>query len=43
MPATVEERLRCSRITFLASRTNTVLSIPTIFLMIAGAHGANIV
>lgn len=43
VPAPVDERLRCSRITFLASRTNTVLSVPTIFLMIAGAHGADII
>lgn len=34
-----EERLRCARITFLASRTNTVLSVVTIVLMVAGAHG----
>ncbi len=34
-----EERIRCSRITFLSSRTNTILSVPTIFFMIAGAHG----
>lgn len=35
-----DERIRCSRITFLSSRTNTMLSFPTLFLMIAGAHGA---
>jgi uncharacterized membrane protein len=40
--APVEERLRCSRITFRASRTNTVLSVPTMFLMVAGAHGAQL-
>ncbi|MBU2580642.1 MAG: hypothetical protein KJ622_02840 [Alphaproteobacteria bacterium] len=34
------ERLRCSRVTFLSSRMNTVLSVVTIMLMIAGAHGA---
>jgi uncharacterized membrane protein len=33
------ERLRCARITFLSSRVNTVLSIVTLTLMIAGAHG----
>lgn len=33
-----EERLRCTRITFLSSRTNTILSIPTVFFMVAGAH-----
>jgi len=37
--ASVEERMRCSRITFLSSRTNTILSVPAIFLMVAGAHG----
>lgn len=38
LPATVEERLRCSRITHLSSRTNTMLSIPLLFFM-AGSHG----
>ena len=38
--APVEERLRCARITFLASRANSVLSVPTLILMVAGAHGA---
>lgn len=42
IPAPVEERLRCSRITFLSSRVNSVLSVPTLFLMIAGAHGVNL-
>ncbi len=42
VPAPDEERLRCSRVTFLSSRVNTVLSVPTIFLMIAGAHGADV-
>ena len=37
--APTEERLRCARVTFLASRTNTVLSVATLVLMIAGAHG----
>jgi len=37
--APVEQRLRCSRITFLSSRTNTILSFPALFLMIAGSHG----
>jgi uncharacterized membrane protein len=36
--APVEERLRCSRITFVSSRVNTVLSVVAIFCMIAGAH-----
>lgn len=39
IPATDEERIRCSRITFLSSRTNTILSIATMFFMISGAHG----
>jgi uncharacterized membrane protein len=38
--ADTEERLRCSRITHLSSRTNTMLSIPTLFFMVAGSHGA---
>jgi uncharacterized membrane protein len=38
-PATVDERLRCSRITHLSSRTNTMLSIPLLFFMAGGAHG----
>jgi uncharacterized membrane protein len=37
--APLEERVRCSRITFLASRTNTILSIPLLFFMAAGGHG----
>lgn len=36
--ATTAERLRCARITFLSSRVNTVLSIVTLVLMVAGAH-----
>lgn len=43
VPATAEERIRCSRITFLSSRTNTVLSFPTLFFMISGAHGHSLV
>lgn len=39
-PASLPERARCARITFLSSRTNTILSLPTVLLMIAGAHGA---
>jgi hypothetical protein len=37
--APIAERLRCARITFLSSRVNTVLSIATLVLMVAGAHG----
>jgi len=39
VPASDEERIRCSRITFLSSRTNSILSIATLFFMISGAHG----
>jgi uncharacterized membrane protein len=39
VPASDEERIRCSRITFLSSRTNSILSIPTLFFMVSGAHG----
>lgn len=39
VPATVDERLRCSRITHLSSRTNTMLSIPLLFFMAASSHG----
>ena len=38
VPAPLEERVRCSRVTFLAARTNTMLSIPMLFLMAAGPH-----
>lgn len=40
VPATLEERVRCARITFLSSRTNTMLSIPLLFFMAASQHGA---
>lgn len=39
VPASTEERLRCTRVTFLASRANTILSFPTLAFMVAGAHG----
>ncbi|MBV5325774.1 MAG: urate hydroxylase PuuD, partial [Rhodospirillaceae bacterium] len=39
VPAPHEERVRCSRVTFLSARINTMLSIPLLFLMVAGAHG----
>ncbi|MBV1787525.1 urate hydroxylase PuuD [Marinobacterium sp. D7] len=39
VPAPLEERVRCSRITFLASRSNTILSMPLLFFMAAGSHG----
>ncbi|HZP87939.1 MAG TPA: urate hydroxylase PuuD [Burkholderiales bacterium] len=40
VPASVEERMRCARVTFLSSRTNTMLSIPLLFLMASSHHGA---
>lgn len=39
VPASHKERVRCSRVTFLSARVNTLLSIPLLFLMVAGAHG----
>lgn len=39
-PATDEEKVKARRIAFLASRTNTMLSIPMLFFMAAGAHQA---
>ncbi len=42
VPASNEERIRCSRVTFLSSRTNTVLSLPLTFFMIAGSHGLSL-
>ncbi|MES2113660.1 MAG: urate hydroxylase PuuD [Pseudomonadota bacterium] len=39
VPAPVAERLRCARISHLSSRTNTMLSVPLLFFMAAGAHG----
>lgn len=41
-PATLEERIRCSRITFLSSRTNTILSFPVLFLMAFAGHGLHL-
>jgi uncharacterized membrane protein len=38
-PASIDERLRCSRITHLSSRTNTMLSVPLLFFMATGSHG----
>lgn len=37
-PATPEEKTRAARIAFLASRTNTVLSIPMLFFMASSGH-----
>lgn len=38
VPAPVDERIRCSRITFLSARTNTMLSIPLMLVMVSAAH-----
>jgi len=40
VPASDAERIACTRITFVSSRVNTVLSIAAIVLMVAGAHAA---
>lgn len=37
--APLDVRLRASRRTFLSARVNTMLSIPVLFFMAAGAHG----
>ncbi|MFN0039456.1 MAG: urate hydroxylase PuuD [Burkholderiales bacterium] len=37
--ASDEEKNKARRVAFLASRTNTALSIPMLFFMAAGAHG----
>ena len=42
VPAPLEERVRCSRITFLSSRTNTILSIPLLFFMMASGHALHL-
>ena len=36
--ATDEQKASARRVAFLASRTNTLLSIPMLFFMAAGAH-----
>ena len=38
VPATDEEKAKARRIGFLASRTNTLLSIPMLFFMATGPH-----
>ena len=37
-PATDEQKNKARRIAFIASRVNTMLSIPMLFFMAAGAH-----
>ena len=39
VPADDATKARAGRIAFLASRTNTMLSIPMLFFMVAGPHG----
>lgn len=39
VPVSVEERIRCARVTFLSSRCNTMMSIPLLFFMAASQHG----
>lgn len=43
VPATDAEKVTARRVAFLASRTNTMLSIPMLFFMAAGAHTAQFV
>ena len=38
VPATDEQKNRARRVAFLASRTNTALSIPMLFFMVAQSH-----
>jgi len=40
VPATDEDKNKARRVAFLASRTNTMLSIPMLYFMAAGAHSA---
>jgi len=38
VPASAEEKAKAARMAFLASRTNTMLSIPMLFFMAAASH-----
>jgi uncharacterized membrane protein len=38
--ASDEEKNKARRLAFLASRTNTMLSMPMLYFMAAGAHSA---
>jgi uncharacterized membrane protein len=40
VPADDATKAKSARVAFLASRTNTMLSIPMAFFMVAGPHGA---
>jgi uncharacterized membrane protein len=39
VPADDATKAKAARVAFLASRTNTMLSIPMIFFMVVGSHG----
>ncbi|GBG14928.1 uncharacterized protein NMK_2529 [Novimethylophilus kurashikiensis] len=39
VPASLDDRIRCARVTYLSSRINTMLSIPLLFFMAASTHG----
>lgn len=39
VPAEDAAKAKAARVAFLASRTNTMLSIPMLFFMVVGAHG----
>ncbi|RTZ60488.1 MAG: hypothetical protein DSZ33_02715 [Gammaproteobacteria bacterium] len=41
-PASDDEKAKAARVALLASRTNTMLSIPMVFFMVAGAHGLGV-
>ena len=38
VPATDEQKVKARRVAFLASRVNTMLSIPMLFFMVTGPH-----
>jgi uncharacterized membrane protein len=42
IPATDEQKAKARRVAFLASRTNTMLSIPMLFFMASSSHGAGL-
>jgi uncharacterized membrane protein len=42
VPAQPEEKAKAARKAFLASRVNTMLSIPMLFFMGASSHGASL-
>lgn len=39
VPASIDERIDCARVTHLSSRVNTMLSVPLLFFMAASSHG----